>query len=350
MLDRDMKKLHLRLLLLVLSLVFLLSACSGASPTDVGGTSEVMTQADTEKTTAAIEGDPYAGVSRSEFYADYEPADSYWDAYYRTLHGFMSGEISEQDQAPTVSEYQPREQGMLLRNSAALYSDGGKTYSVLNAYGDVVNVIYKSGAYVTLEEVAAYIFAFGDIPPNYVESKGKDPATSKWGEYLRLNHTKFSGNTKKYPYEPVLPDISGCGGSLTYYEVDIGTTGTDCDPKYRAEVYNNGERIERGAARIVYTRYDKNGDAIIDINEKYLFYTFNHYNDFQEYLNYEGGWGEIFGNITGGGSISSKTDYNPTPYVKVVMRDFTYIADAASARYDFAAVLFPIKFYSLTEA
>ena len=120
------------------------------------------------------------------------------------------------------------------------------------------------------------------------------------------------------PYEPELPDISGCGGSLQYYEIDIGTTGTDCDPSYTAELYNNGTKIVRGAARIVYARFDRNGNNIIEFDEKYVFYTYNHYNDFQEYLNYEGGWGEMFGNITGGGKISSKQDYNPTPYVITV--------------------------------
>ena len=67
----------------------------------------------------------------------------------------------------------------------------------------------------------------------------------------------------------------------------------------------------------------------------YLFYTYNHYNDFQEYLNYEGGWGEIFGNITGGGKISSKYDYNPTPYVKVARRDLTVKGQPISAYYFF---------------
>ena len=28
----------------------------------------------------------------------------------------------------------------------------------------------------------------------------------------------------------------------------------------------------------------------------------------------------MFGNITGGGTISSKYDYNPTPYVPIVMQ------------------------------
>ena len=63
-------------------------------------------------------------------------------------------------------------------------------------------------------------------------------------------------------------------------------------------------------------------NIFIDLDEKFLFYTYNHYNDFQEYLNYEGGWGEMFGNITGGGTLSSKYDYNPTPYVEVVRSEF----------------------------
>ena len=266
--------------------------------------------------------DPYADVSAQEFYLDYKPAESYWDAYYRTQHGFMSGSIDAQDQKPTLAEDRPMLDGLYLRNTSALYSKDGNVYYVVDADGDIVNKIYKGAAYVTLEEVAAYVFAFGDVPANYVSSKNARPAESKWGAYLRLNHSSFSGSTTKYPYEPELPDISGCGGSLRYYEIDIGTTGTDCDPAYRPAIYNNGSKITRGAARIVYSRFDANGDSIIDVNEKYLFYTYNHYNDFQEYLNYEGGWGEMFGNITGGGKISSKTDCNPTPYVAVARRAF----------------------------
>jgi hypothetical protein len=266
--------------------------------------------------------DPYANVSAQEFYLDYEPAESYWDAYYRTQHGFMSGSIEAQDQKPTLAEDRPMLDGLYLRNTSALYSKDGNVYYVVDADGYIVNKIYKGAAYVTLEEVAAYVFAFGDVPANYVSGKNAKPADSKWGVYLRLNHSSFSGSTTKYPYEPELPDISGCGGSLRYYEIDIGTTGTDCDPAYRPAIYNNGSKITRGAARIVYSRFDANGDSIIDVNEKYLFYTYNHYNDFQEYLNYEGGWGEMFGNITGGGKISSKTDCNPTPYVAVARRAF----------------------------
>ncbi len=266
--------------------------------------------------------DPYATVSESEFYASYEPADDYWDAYYRTQHGFMSGSLDDQDQKPTIARDRPKENGVYLRNNTSLYSYDGKGYTVLDANGDPAFTVFEGGAYVTLEEVAAYVFAFGDVPANYTESKKGDPRSSQWGKYLRCNHSYFSGDTSKYPYEPELPNISGCGGSFSYYEIDIGTTGTDCDPKYTAYPYNDGSVITRGAARIVYTRFDANRNKIIDVNEKFLFYTYNHYNDFQEYLNYEGGWGEMFGNVTGGGKLSSKYDCNPTPYVATRFKDF----------------------------
>ena len=119
----------------------------------------------------------------------------------------------------------------------------------------------------------------------------------------------------------ILPEISGCGGYLEYYEIDIGTTGTTCDPSYYATDYNNGKKITRGAARIVYARFHTSGSKVTDISEKYVFYTNNHYNDFMEYLNYQNGWGDLFGNITGGGQLSSKTNCNPTPYVHTVKKN-----------------------------
>ena len=209
--------------------------------------------------------------------------------------------------------------GKLIKNNDSYYLDYN-TYVVIDAYGREVFRIYRGGAYITLEEVAAYVYAFGTIPANHAAGKSTKPSSSIWGSYLRVNHTRFSGDTSRYPYEPELPRISGCGGDLQYWEMDIGTTGTDCDPAYRPALYNNGSKITRGAARIVYTWNDLNNNGINDGNDVvFVFYTYNHYNDFQEYLNYYGGWGEIFGNITGGGTISSKTNYNPTKYVPVYL-------------------------------
>ena len=271
----------------------------------------VTVVADTEQLPAVDE------AARDAFYGDSDPADSYEEALERSEKGEISGADRVPNQAPTVSDYRPSVDGMFICNNEPYFADEN-TYVVVNAYGQEVFRVYRGGGYITLEEVAAYVYAFGTVPANYISGKNKDPDSSIWGEYLRLNHSKFSGNTSKYPYEPMLPDISGCGGDLQYYEIDIGTTGTDCDPSYVARIYNDGDTIIRGAARIVYSRFDKNGNSIIETDEKFVFYTYNHYNDFQEYLNYYGGWGEMFGNITGGGKISNKTDCNPTPYVKTV--------------------------------
>ncbi len=274
----------------------------------------------------------------------YAPAQSREEALERAERGELAGFLYVPDQAPNIAPDQPRINGNLVRNNEAYYIDDD-TYVVVDVHGREVFHVYRGGGYITLEEVAAYLFAFGDVPPNYNAGKKLSPENSIWEENLRLNHSKFSGNTQKYPYEPVLPRISGCGGDLYYYEIDIGTTGTDCDPGYAIRTYNDGRTITRGAARIVYTRFDANNDSIIDINEKFLFYTYNHYNDFREYLNYYNGWGEMFGNITGGGELSSKYDYNPTPYVPVTLAPLTAgrIARTGTAAYTVTSLGLPAR-------
>ena len=270
--------------------------------------------------------DPYVGMTKEEFYANYQPATCLADALYRSKHGFLSGSLEVPGQHAKEASYRPMEGSKYVRNTDSYYRDGGDTYVVVDSYGKEVMRIYKGGGYITLEEVAAYVYAFGGtkdgIPANYTTSKKTKPTSSIWGEYLRVNHSYFSGDTSKYPYEPTLPNISGCGGKLQYWELDIGTTGTTT-PGYSPKPYNNGSKIERGAARIVYGRQDLNQNGIYEKDEIYVFYTHNHYNDFREYLNYYGGWGEVFGNVTGGGVFDSKTQCNPTPYVPTAYRSFS---------------------------
>ena len=289
-------------------------------------TVEPTEDATTAPTVPIPDSDPYVGMTKSEFYANYTPATSYMDAYYRSQHGFLSGSLEVPGQYVTESSYQPMEGDLYVRNTSATYLDNGNTYVVVDAYGQEVMRIYKAGGYITLEEVAAYMYAFGgtngSLPANYTYSKSTRPTSSIWGEYLRVNHSKFSGDTSKYPYEPEMPNIKGCGGTLQYYELDIGTTGTVTPGYPDGTMYNTGSKITRGAARIIYGREDLNGNGVYEQNEVFLFYTHNHYNDFREYLNYYGGWGEMFGNVTGGGVFDSKTNYNPTPYVPTAYKDF----------------------------
>ncbi len=267
--------------------------------------------------------DPYLNITKEEFYANYTPACCNQNAMHRSKHGFLSGSLEVPGQYATEAENRPMENGRYVKNTAGSYLDNGNTYVVVDAKGKEVMRIHKSGGYITLEEVAAYMYAFGgeSLPANYISKKERRVGNSPWGEYLRVNHSRFIGNTNRYPYEPELPNISGCGGELYYYETDIGTTGTTT-PGYAPHPYVEGGKLNRGAARIVYARYDLNKNGEIDNNEVYVFYTHNHYNDFREYLNYYGGWGEMFGNETGGGEYSSYSNANPTPYVETVCKPF----------------------------
>ena len=276
-----------------------------------------------------VGGNPYLDIDKNEFYNNYKRATSLLDSQYRSECYLMSGDITPQDQEPDIASNQPKQGNMLIHNTTRNFSNNGNVYTVYNVNGEKEFDIYYGGAYTSLEEVAAYIYAWGEVPANYDPDKDAEPYNSNWGEYLRVNNTDFSGDTDKYPYEPVLPRISGCDGDLVYYEIDIGTTGTDCDPDFPDRIYNDGHTITRGAARIVYSRYYADdtpstmldNEPITNLDDRYVFYTYNHYNDFQEYLNYYNGWGEMFGNITGGGTISSKVDYNPTPYVQTYRKD-----------------------------
>ena len=127
-----------------------------------------------------------------DFYGNYVPAGSYAEALARSARGELSGLPQVPDQAPTLSAFRPAtEYGALIRNNACYYPDAN-TYVVTDAWGREVFRVYRGGGYITLEEVAAYVFAFGDVPANYTSSKSKKPTSSIWGEYLRLNHTKFS--------------------------------------------------------------------------------------------------------------------------------------------------------------
>ena len=281
---------------------------TGSGDTEVGGTPG-------ENVSGGLAVDEQA---RDAFYGNSDPADSYEEAIERSKRGEISGADRVPDAEPYMAKNQPTSNGKYIRNSNSYYLDNN-TYVVVNAYGLEVFRVYRGGGYITLDEVAAYVYAFGGVPANYDSNKKASPSSSIWGEYLRVNHTSFSGSTTKYPYEPELPNISGCGGYMYYYEIDIGTTGTDTGNGYEVRIYNNGTSIVRGAARIVYTFSDYDRDGVVENDKKYVFYTYNHYNDFQEYLNYYGGWGEMFGNVTGGGTLSSKYNYNPTPYVPTIL-------------------------------
>ncbi len=313
-------------LIALLLLLALLTGCNFAPATPADTTAATEAVDATIPVCSGHTGDPYENVDKDAFYANYTPACCYVDACYRTEHFLLSGKLEVPGQYAQDAQNRPMEGDAYIRNTSTLYEDAGNTYVVVDSQGNPVMKLYKGAAYITLEEVAAYLYAFGGsndtLPANYTSQKTTKVGSNPWGIYLRSNHSWFKGDTNRYPYEPELPNISGCGGNLQYYELDIGTTGTET-PGYAPKLYNDGTKINRGAARIVYGRQDLNGNGVYEEGELYVFYTHNHYNDFREYLNYYGGWGEMFGNVTGGGEYSSKTDCNPTPWPETVNKAFS---------------------------
>lgn len=98
----------------------------------------------------------YDDAEKEDFYRNYTVASSYAEAAARSQLGLMSGYLEVPDQAPDISEYQPRVNGMLIRNNEPYFADEN-TYVIVDCYGDEVMRVYRGGAYITLEEVAACI-------------------------------------------------------------------------------------------------------------------------------------------------------------------------------------------------
>lgn len=254
-----------------------------------------------------IDGDPYEGVSKDDFYANYTEATSYEDSVLRTQHGLISGSITYLDTLHASNTIFSGRDVLKFDNYTYGVNENNEIISYnINTKEGTYKTIYKGAGYVTLEEVAAYILAFGEVPANsnYDKGKsGKNASIAEWGKYGRVNIGKYSNDVVKYPNEPELPTHDSNKKEYQYTETDIGLAS-----------YNNGKSIDRGTYRICFTSAYADGSKITDVRERYVFFTGNHYYDFEEYLNYYGGWGEKFGYETG-----NKVD--PTQHIKAIIVD-----------------------------
>ena len=266
--------------------------------------------------------DPYKSVNKDDFYKNYKPASSYEDAYFRTKHKLLSGEYIQEDGSLPSNKNNPKNKdGDFYKIANAHYevsSTGEKLSYNINVLDGEDYKIYSCGIYVSLNDVAAYLFAFNDIPCNYLEDKdAKTEAVREYGEFGRLNFSKYSGpSSSSYQYEPYLEGQKE--KTLYYKEVDFGaTSGSN---KY----YSNGKINNRGPYRLlVATSTNKSYSTSTTIYNRYVYYTYNHYNDFAEYLNYYNGFGKVFGNVTAGNTQDKYNSSNPpTPKVDSVLASY----------------------------
>lgn len=150
---------------------------------------------------------------------------------------------------------------------------------VYDGYGEIVKELYRTDYYTDLEDVAAYITVFNDVPDNYFFSTERDGYTqakkecySLYGDVCRIFPGPYNRNYDFLPYST----------DGKYYEADIGGDG-----------YASSSSWSRGALRVVFAL------AGIDSYGKdvpVVFYTGDHYDTFIEYKNYYGGWSSEFGN------------------------------------------------------
>lgn len=106
--------------------------------------------------------DPYKNVSKDDFYKNYKVATSYEDAYFRSKHYLMSGDITNFNHLPD-NKNTIKENGVYLKNALATYEvdeDGNYVSYEINTVDGTNYKIYYGGAYTTLEEVSAIFICF----------------------------------------------------------------------------------------------------------------------------------------------------------------------------------------------
>ncbi len=114
-------------------------------------------------------------------------------------------------------------------------------------------------SYNTRDEVAAYLAAFDELPPNYITKKEAEALgwKSEYSTVAQAAPGKSIGGDKFGNYEGILPEKKG----RKYYECDID--------------YKKGNR---NAKRIIFS------------NDGLIFYTSDHYESFVQYDTKTGEW------------------------------------------------------------
>lgn len=113
---------------------------------------------------------------------------------------------------------------------------------------DISYYIDKDASYDDCDNVALYIYTYGELPPNYITKKEAEKLGWSGGSVEKYAPGKCIGGSRFGNYEGLLPDSEG----RTYYECDIDTLGEN----------------SRGAKRIVYS------------NDGLIYYTDDHYESF----------------------------------------------------------------------
>ncbi|MEG1222708.1 MAG: hypothetical protein RRZ92_03950 [Bacilli bacterium] len=273
--------------------------------------------------------DPYIDIDTisevKNFYKNYTPSTCFEDAQFRTKHMLISGSSAASDYKVALTR--PLGDTTAVRNTFMDYTyrdDGSYESYKLYSLDKTFTTIYYGGGYSDINEVVAYLFAFGEVPPNVSPDKGKlnNFVKTNWWRYARVNDGYYSGpSSSSHQYEPYL--YGQRNDTVSYNETDFGDwqyyNDIIYDKQYSPTTYikNSEGNItgNRGNLRLLYTTKEKNPGNKNDFSKRRVYFTFNHYNDFVEYLNYRDGFGQQFGNMTKGNGYGQGTCLDDAPTV-----------------------------------
>lgn len=293
---------------------------------------------------------------KEEFYNDYTIAKSPIDAKYRSEAGLLSGSNFDSDYLPH-SSINMEESTLKISNSRSntlnylINEDTNeKEAYIFYSLDGSFNYIYKSGAYWTINDTAAYLLAFGNCPINQDYDKYEAQmslSTDTWYRYGRVNRGFYDGPVKdKYAYESWFVGMED--KDIYYTETDFGNATyynkTEYDSQYAAMPYIKKDETtneydiytatpgDRGVLRFCFTSEFENlnpanhnkSHATPKTKENFensyykrVYYTFNHYNDWHEFLNYKDGWSDVFGNMTRGNDYNDMNIHKDKSYAPI---------------------------------
>jgi guanyl-specific ribonuclease Sa len=152
-------------------------------------------------------------------------------------------ETPEQEQ--TVAQQETPEQEQIATQTSAAWEQT-ETASETELTADPTVPIDRDGTYTSKDDVALYLYTYGELPDNFITKKEAQALGWSGGSLEPYAPGKCIGGDKFGNYEGVLPQNS-------YHECDIDTLGAK----------------SRGAKRIVYS---DDGD---------IYYTQDHYESFE---------------------------------------------------------------------
>lgn len=160
--------------------------------------------------------------------------------------GYLSGENSSYSQADTDAT-----------TTTTAETTATSTETTTTTVSETTTVITETteapidpdGSYTTKEDVALYLYTYGELPPNFITKKEAQALGWEGGSLEPYAEGCCIGGSYFGNYEGLLPKADG----RSYYECDIDTLGAK----------------SRGAKRIVYS------------NDGLIYYTADHYESFE---------------------------------------------------------------------